>query len=97
MRVSGTFLVGVVVVAAVQPWAVGAQEGGEFPADTVAVGLEESATPTIDVALELSRVTFADGAADAVLIGRDDLFADSLASVRHVDDVPELRQPPVGR
>jgi hypothetical protein len=78
----------VVLLAAVGSAGVSAQEDPVFPADTVAVGLSESATPNIDVTVELSLATFADGAAQRVLIGRDDVFADSLASGVAQDDGP---------
>lgn len=39
------------------------------------------AEDAVDAALALSLATFEDGTADTVLLGRDDLFADSLSSV----------------
>ena len=55
-----------------------AGEDNPFPADTIAVGLQGGGTS--EVTVELSQATFPDGGADVVLIGRSDVFADSLAS-----------------
>jgi putative cell wall-binding protein len=90
-----TALVLLVVVAAGPP-GVSAQEDPVFPGDTVAVGLGESSTPNVAVAVELSQATFAADGADVVLIGRDDLFADSLASGVAQDQGPLLLVPTAG-
>ncbi|AXV08038.1 Alkaline phosphatase [Euzebya pacifica] len=81
-------LVGVVPVVA--------GEEGPFPADTIAVGLGESSMPNVDVTVELSRVTFPDEGAQRVLIGREDVFADSLASGVLQDEGPLLLVPTDG-
>ncbi|MEE8603318.1 cell wall-binding repeat-containing protein [Euzebya tangerina] len=72
------------------------QEDSPFGEDTAAVGLGESATPNIDVAVELSRATFAEGSVDTVLIGRSDVFADSLSSGLAQSDGPLLLVPTDG-
>ena len=81
-------LVGVVPVVA--------GEEGPFPADTIAVGLGETSTPNVDVTVELSRATFPDEGAQRVLIGREDVFADSLASGVLQDEGPLLLVPTDG-
>ncbi|HUG87003.1 MAG TPA: cell wall-binding repeat-containing protein, partial [Euzebya sp.] len=89
-------LAALMVVLAIPAGGVAQDEGDPFPADTVAVGLDESATPNVDVAVELSRATFADGGAQTVLIGRDDVFADSLASGVAQAEGPLLLVPSAG-
>lgn len=74
--------------------------GGQTPAEpspnTILLGQSDSDTPTVDVAVELSRATFPDGGANRVMIGRDDVFADSLASGVGQSDGPLLLVPTDG-
>lgn len=71
-----------------------ATAGNPFPADTIAVGLGDASN--VDVTVELSRATFPDEGADVVLIGRSDVFADSLASGVLQDEGPLLLVPTEG-
>lgn len=96
MRTRSLFLLAVCGLLAALPATVVAQPPPSFPEDTVSVGLSGSATPNTAVTVELSQVTFADGGADAVLIGRDDIFADSLASGVAQDEGPLLLVPSAG-
>ena len=75
--------------------AASAGEDDPFPEDTVYVEAS-GATPEITVALSLSRATFGDGSVDTVLIGRDDVFADSLASGVAQSQGPLLLVPSAG-
>lgn len=98
MRTTIPLLV-VMFVAAVLPAAlVTAQpeEGGPFGDGTVVVGQSGSSTANVDVALELSALAFPDGGVDTVLVGRDDVFADSLASGAAQADGPLLLVPQAG-
>ena len=74
--------------------------GGQTPAeptsDTILLGQSDSDTPTVDGAVELSRATFPDDGANRVMIGRDDVFADSLASGGGQSDGPLLLVPTDG-
>ena len=71
-----------------------ATAGDPFPADTIAVGLGDASN--VDVTVELSQATFPDEGADVVLIGRSDVFADSLASGVLQDEGPLLLVPTDG-
>lgn len=95
-RVSVVVMVVLVAAALLPAGSVVAGEGDPFPQDTIAVGLGDSATPNIDVTVELSRATFPDGGAEQVLIGRSDVFADSLASGVLQDGGPLLLVPTDG-
>ena len=96
MKRSLLFVVVTAVLALVGVVPVVAGEDDPFPPDTIAVGLGESSTPNVDVTVELSRATFPDGGARTVLIGREDVFADSLASGVLQDEGPLLLVPTDG-
>lgn len=63
--------------------------------DTISVVKEDTAPGNAEVAVALSQATFP-GPVDTVVIGRDDVFADSLASGVLQDSSPLLLVPPHG-
>ncbi len=69
-----------------------APAAGQTSPDTILVGQGS----TIDVTVELSQATFPEGGAGRVMIGRDDVFADSLASGVGQSDGPLLLVPTDG-
>ena len=63
-------------LGAVPTWA------GPTAQEPLVIEVGDPQSDTVDVAIAYSQLTFADGSAERVLIGRDDLFADSLPSGR---------------
>ncbi len=96
MRVLRSFVVLVLLVSLVAAPAGGQPDEGPFGDDVAFVGTADTQFSSTEVSLALSAATFEDGSVETVLIGRNDLFADSLASGVAQSGSPLLLVAPTG-